>query len=387
MNRQYPDRPLTVPTAPTALLMCLLLAASAAGCADAEDSPDAGDMAEGPLQYVPIPAGQDNRPRIEGAAVDDQGFPTDDCYGFVLDEGGWELQPGEDVDYCVRLPMPEGFRDRDLVVTGWAWSLGTTHHYFMEYSPNPFPGDPESDGVVPCNEDGSQGGFTLLNSSNTEGSKLVFAAGEGSGYLSTGGDSGRFMEAGGHFRTSHHVINSTSEPIQVDAKFKVCVRNAEEVPHPINSLVCNTTAINVPEGVDGDAIGSCTAPEDMDLVILSSHAHQHLNKFTIQKYDGSETLPEILYESDDWDSPDIIYLEEPLRLKAGEGITYTCNFKGPTVFRDDVSLPDADHCAAYMGYAYPAGERDFEPPPSLFGLSFTPKQVVRAIPSIPNSPI
>jgi len=367
------------------LLMLLLSAVFVTGCEEAaDDAPDAGEMGEGLDGYVDIPPGQANVARID-APVDEQGFPTDDCEGFVLDEGTWELQPGEDVDYCVRIPMPEGFREQDLVVTGWAWSLGTTHHYFMEYSPNPFPGD--SDEPVPCNTDGSQGTFTLLNSANTEGSKLVFAAGEGSGYISTGGDSGRYMEAGGHFRTSHHVINSTPEPIQIDAKFKVCVKPAELVPHPISSLVCNTIAIDVPEGVDGDAIGSCTAPFDMDLKILSSHAHQHLNKFTIQKYAGGRTMPEVLYESTDWDSPDIDYLTEAVHLKQGEGITYTCNFKGPTVFRDDVSLPDADHCAAYMGYAYPAGERDYEPPPSLMGLSFLPRQAVEATNSIEGSPI
>ena len=358
----------------------LLFAASTWACSSGND-----DGPKEPEVVYDIPAGQANEARKEGVAVDELGYPTDDCYGFTVDEGSWELQPGEDVDYCVRLPVPEEFRDRDLVITGWAWNLGTTHHYFMEYSPNPFPG--EGMEPVPCNEDGSQGTFSLLNSSNTEGSKLVFGAGEGSGYVSMGGDSGRFIAANGHFRTSHHVINSTPAPITIEAKFKICVKEADEVPHPISSWVCNTTAINVPEGVDGDAVGTCTAPEDMDLHVLSSHAHQHLNHFRLQKYDGQKTLPEILYESNDWDSPDIINLEEPLRLKKGEGITYTCNYRGPTVYRDDVSLPDADHCAAYMGYGYPAGERDYEVPPSLMSLALTPGQVAPSVPSIEGSPI
>ena len=371
----------TCPRGAAHATLALLLAASSWACSSGDADPGESE----PEIVTDIPSGQANEARQEGVAVDELGYPTDNCYGFILDEGSWELQPGEDVDYCARLPMPHEFRDRDLVITGWAWNLGTTHHYFMEYSPNPFPGstmDP-----VPCNEDGSQGTFSLLNSANTEGSKLVFGAGEGAGYMSTGGNHGRFIQADGHFRTSHHVINFTTEPITIEAKFKVCVKEASEVPHPISSLVCNTTAINVPEGVDGDAIGTCTAPFDMDIVVLSSHAHQHLNYFTLQKYDGNETLPEILYESTDWDSPDIIHLEEPLHLKKGEGITYTCNFKGPTVYRDDVSLPDADHCAAYMGYAYPAGERDYEVPPSLMSLALFPEQVAQSTPSIDGSPI
>lgn len=317
-----------------------------------------------------------------GVAVDALGYPTDDCEGFVVDEGTWTVQPGENINYCVRMAIPEEYRDRELVITGWAWNMGTTHHFFMEHSPIAYTKDfPE-----PCNPDGTQVPFSLLGSANGEGAKIVFGAGEGSGFALSDGRRGKFIPAGGHFRTSHHVTNFTTEPITVAAKYKVCVQDAAATEFPANTLVCNTAAISVPDGVEGSASGTCTAPFDMDVWLFASHAHSHLTKFTLQRYDGTRTLPEVLYESTDWDSPQITMLDEPLHLTQGEGLTYTCHYLGPARFDQEAAAPDAEHCAAFTSYSYPAG-REFEVPPNLVGLQLFEGQVSPAGPSVPNSPI
>lgn len=328
------------------------------------------------------------------------GFPTDDCDGFVLDEGEFTVQPGADINYCMRLPMPPEWQAKgDQGMWGFSWDLAATHHFFMEYSPHPFPG-PGQD-AVPCSEyawntatgvydhvpgASPEGTFSFIGSANSEDSKFIFGAGEGSDYLVTDGRHGRYMVANGHFRTSHHLINLTDEPITTRAKFKVCAKPAGEFQNLLTGLTCTTTAIDVPEGQTGSVRATCTAPFDMDIVVLASHAHAHLTSFQMQVYDGQRTLPDVIYESTNWDSPEIRYLDEPIHLKAGMGITYTCNYLGPAQFRDATDVPQAEHCAAFLSYSYP----DARPgviPPQLTGLATAPDAVSAAFDSLGVSPI
>jgi hypothetical protein len=317
----------------------------------------------------------------------------------VLDQGEFTTLPGEDINYCVRIPIPEKWRTRDLALGGWSWDLSYTHHHFMEYSPHPFPAAGSE--PVPCNEytwnpatssyqhvpGATAGGkFSLVGSANNENSKIVFGGGEGKGYVMLDGRHGRYLAKNGHFRTSHHLINTTLEPITTRARFKVCVQDAAATPFLVNSLVCTTTAIDVPANASGFARATCTVPHDADIVLLASHAHEHLTRFTVQRYDGTQTLPEVLYESVDWDSPRIVNLDEPLHLKKGEGLTYTCEYRGPAVFADDTTRPEAEHCAVFTGYSFP-DPRPGAVPPQLTGLATLPEQVSEAFPSLDVSPI
>jgi hypothetical protein len=63
------------------------------------------------------------------------------------------------------------------------------------------------------------------------------------------------------------------------------------------------------------------------MVVLGSHAHQHLERFEMRLYDGEEAAPDPFYVSTAWDSPAIIPLETPLSVPAGHGITFTCHYR------------------------------------------------------------
>lgn len=69
--------------------------------------------------------------------------------------------------------------------------------------------------------------------------------------------------------------------------------------------------------------------------------------------------------SQDWDSPDIVVLDEPLSLAAGEGITFRCTFRNDG--DEWVVFGTGDYgemCAIMTSYAYPK-HRPNELPPSL----------------------
>jgi hypothetical protein len=326
-------------------------------------------------------------------AGDDETVPADptappdiECKSFEVNLAEWTVNPGENTDYCMRLPIPEEWNDRDLALSGWSWNLSSTHHFFMEHSPQPFPGTGNEPvgcgtGVDPRKE------FSFINSANNEGATLAFGAGQGTGAVAMSNGVGKYLPRGGHFRTSHHVINTSDQPIQTWARFNVCVQDAAATKYVANTMVCTTTAIDVPANTRGSTTATCTAPYDMNVVLLASHAHDHLKRFTVQKYDGARTLDDVLYESTDWDSPQIVDIaSNPVRLSKGQGLTFTCEYEGEARFSAGAEEPWAEHCAVFTAYTYPEG-REYEVPGRLTGLGTTPNAVTEAFPSIPQSPI
>lgn len=273
--------------------------------------------------------------------------------GFQLDEGTFTVEPGVDALYCMRLPIPEAHGDEPLYVRQIDSRLPDgTHHFFMAYRTDPV------DAETPCFPGGALVTTEEADAHDGGGGKMLFMSGAGAYSYALPDGYAYYLPSGrGHMVTSHHVFNSTDEPLAMYGRFNV--HTATDVTHPINTLNCLLQDIWVAPHSESTVSGTCTAPFDLDLVVLSSHAHQHLRHFEILVRD------EPIYTSKDWDSPDIVVLDEPLSLAAGEGITFRCTFRNDG--DEWVVFGTGDYgemCAIMTSYAYPK-HRPNELPPSL----------------------
>ncbi|HEX4447360.1 MAG TPA: hypothetical protein VH044_11515 [Polyangiaceae bacterium] len=277
-----------------------------------------------------------------------------------LDEGTFTVPANSEVVYCVRIPMPAQFQGRDLALTDWSSDISQpAHHYFMFYDTKPTSGTQP----VPCmgtdpSIPASSAGLDLFSM----GALLLVA---GTGHDSFAGDPeyGTVLKANGSFVTNHHVINAGTEPVTVHATFKLSVKPATAVTHPTQALSCQTIDIAVAPGATTDVTATCLAPYDLDIVTMSSHAHQDLTSFEQRFYDGAQTQPDVLYASTQWDSPLVQQLATPLHLKAGQGITFTCHYKNETSAQIGFGLTaTSEMCAAMNQYAYPADRTNQVPP-------------------------
>jgi hypothetical protein len=168
--------------------------------------------------------------------------------------------------------------------------------------------------------------------------------------------------------TNHHVLNSSTEPVTMSARFNMYVRDLDELPHPTNELNCLSMDVAMEPGASREVTTTCTAPFDVDLVLLASHAHNHLTRFETRLFRDGATQPEVVYESTVWDSPDLDWQEEPIALKKGDGLTFTCYYENP--YDQPVAFGLGlynEMCATMNGYAYPVG-REYELPPPLGAL-------------------
>jgi hypothetical protein len=279
-----------------------------------------------------------------------------------VDEGTFTVPAGQEVVYCVRIPMPASFQGRDLAMTSWESDVSVpAHHYFMFYDPSPTSGTQP----VPCE------GTNPLVQASTAGlnlfsmGALLFVAGTGHDAYAADPGYGTVLTKNGSFVTNHHVINAGAEPVTVSAHFKLMVKNATAVMHPVQALSCQTIDISLPAETTTDVTATCLAPYDLDLVTMSSHAHQDLMTFEQRFYDGQQTQPAVLYSSAQWDSPLVQHLSTPLHLKAGQGVTFTCHFDNKTGSEIGFGLTaTTEMCAAMNEYAYPA-DHAYQVPPML----------------------
>jgi hypothetical protein len=299
-----------------------------------------------------------------GAASGDGQSATQD---LVIDEGTFTVPANGEVVYCMRIPAPAAFQGRDLALVGWDSTLPLPmHHYFMFYDPTPFTGTTP----VPCEGNdpsvpASSAGLDLFSMG-----KLLFVAGAGDQSFRNTAGYGAVIKSGGSFVTNHHVINASASPVTVGGKFTLKVADANTVPHPTEALSCQTIDIALPAGTTTDVTATCTAPFDLDVVTMSSHAHQDLVKFETRMYDGTKTLDPVLYTNTQWDSPVVTQLATPLHLKAGQGLTFTCHFDNTTPSTIGFGLTaTSEMCAAMNSYAYPVSQTGMVP--AMMGATIT----------------
>lgn len=298
--------------------------------------------------------------------------PPDEDDGFQIDEGRFLLESGKEAVYCMRLPIPERYGDAPLFIRGIDSKLSShTHHYFMAYQPKPHITEPKG-----CFNDQP---LTFIGNGEGErpdpheglNSKMIFIAAVGEDhYALPDGYAMMLKSSEGHFITSHHAVNATLQTQELYGVFNVYTSRAEEVTHPINILNCLLNDVHVPPGSQASLSATCIAPFDLDLVVLGSHAHQHLVKFEMRFFDGENTVGDPFYTSTQWDSPAIVPLKEPMPLRGGQGVTFTCTFRNDG--DQEITFGTGDYgemCAIMSAYAFPK-DRPNELPPSLGTIIF-----------------
>jgi hypothetical protein len=292
---------------------------------------------------------------VASDAGDDAG--TED---LALDEGTFTVEAGDEVVYCVHIPMPAAFQGRDLAMTGWSSTIpGPMHHYFMFYDPAPTSGTTP----VPCENGDAEvpaatAGLNLFNMG-----RLLFVAGVGQDSYTDNDGYGAVLTSNGSFVTNHHVINATANAVTVGGKFDLKVTSASAIPHPTQALSCQTVDISLPPGAQSSVTATCLAPFDLDVTSLSSHAHQDLMAFDTQVYDGTATQPAIIYTSTQWESPTVEQLTTPLHLSTGQGLTFTCHYDNMTSASIGFGLTATQEmCAVMASYAYPLSQTGKVPP-------------------------
>lgn len=326
-------------------------------------------------------------------------------WSYDLVQTSATIPPGTEYLGCERLPVTKPPSPRPTFLRSFDSNVDVgTHHMVLFFDDAPLP-----EGQRTCSRDpsplwytdlprigvGLAGVFDFAATAAKNPSSIATGVGPYSWSLPTG--YGIFLSSSGdgQWVTNHHYLNLGTDPIEVGGRYTMRVTDYVDYPLARMFAGAGEGSIRVPPQSEGSTTGTLIAPYDVDVVVLGSHMHQHGLAFEMFFYDGESTEPEPFYTSTNWDSPLIVVLDEPMRLRKGQGITYKCTYQNP-YDRDLEYLENefiagtvgAEMCSVWNYYAYPRGEGELgRIPPTLEGAVTSDGGSVEMVPGpVPASP-
>jgi hypothetical protein len=293
---------------------------------------------------------------------------------FSLDEGALTLNPGQEGLFCRQMAVPAAFADGDTFVTGIDAdvSLGT-HHLIVTASD-------EAPGSVPtlCHDTGSgqaqDGSFqdfavdpnplSVLETLK----RVELGGGGGSAKIQFPKGYGKAMPLG-FFESSHHVLNVGQNPIDIHGRFDFFTAKGAEIEFPMGVIFANALKVDIAPQSDGSVEGTLTVPEAIDLVALTSHAHNFLTRFEMYLYRDGKTASEPIYVSESYETPAVVVQDPPVRLNPGDGVTFRCTYRNNTANKVAWGVTGGEMCMPFAMYAYPDGRAHGAPPTMSAAMS------------------
>src|SRR5207248_6852336 len=107
-----------------------------------------------------------------------------------------------------------------------------------------------------------------------------------------------------------------------------------------------TLDIDVPPGQTGSASASWLAPFPMNVVWLSTHSHKHTQSVDVDLVRQGVVGPQEL-ETRVYSEPTVNLYPTPLRLEAGDGFHWTCNYLNGTTDRKSTRLNSSHRTISY----------------------------------------
>jgi hypothetical protein len=162
------------------------------------------------------------------------------------------------------------------------------------------------------------------------------------------------LAAGQQMVIEMHYLNASPQPLTAHVTLEGETYRADEEFTPASAFITYAQSIEIaPHGV-GSFDGSCAVPEGAKFFTMSTHAHRRATLTRVTD-DG-----EMLFESDDWESPGGRTWDAEPFYEFGRSLDYHCEYQndlGQTV-RTGPSADTDEMCMA-VGYFFPATEPVF----------------------------
>ncbi|MFT3924445.1 MAG: hypothetical protein QM778_18045 [Myxococcales bacterium] len=174
-------------------------------------------------------------------------------------------------------------------------------------------------------------------------------------------------------RLDLHYVNTTDREILREAWIYLKATPRETVVNEVDMITMFQGAINVPPNSKGvkTARGRCLVPGDRHIGMVTGHFHQNGTRFTVW-HEPEGGTPVKVYETRDWDLPgNALFtprIQNPplddsgvwgatsgyLAVKAGDYISFECEFDNPTDTQVSFGELGRDQMCNVFGLYYPS---------------------------------
>jgi hypothetical protein len=246
--------------------------------------------------------------------------------GFQVRSQGADIASGEDIELCEVAQLP-GDPDQEYYVNRLEFANRTGSHHLIVNAA--VPGSPaerklEVLGVgnrVPClgieSEFGSDS-FVPMGGSQQPYADISLPKGVG-----------RLYRGGQLFVFDYHYYNVTEQTIRAESAVNVHLTDASTIDNVAAAFGFNNYLIATEPGEEASFVGECHFKSDVMLAEITRHTHRWGTDFTVW-YSGGERDGEEIWRSDDWQHATQYTFDEPVRMRAGEGLRFRCGFQNDT---------------------------------------------------------
>jgi hypothetical protein len=161
------------------------------------------------------------------------------------------------------------------------------------------------------------------------------------------------VEPGTVLLMNTHYLNTSSEPVETDARINLHTLPEEEVKVEAGVLFHYNFFIHVPAGGAASARMRCPVEHDISIVRLQSHMHRRGVGFAAHLVHGGGDAMEEIHATTRWEQVPASEFSPPLQVKAGDAIDSRCDYQNPEA-RDVVQgSTTKDEMCVLIGPYYP----------------------------------
>lgn len=148
-----------------------------------------------------------------------------------------------------------------------------------------------------------------------------------------------------------HYANRSSSSVTGEAYVNLHTADSSSIRFVASTLDMSNTDLRLPPRTRTTVTKTFTVQQTTRIFTLTSHMHEHGEKFEIRIAGGSRN-GELVYTSADWEHPPIINFATPIVLQAGEGLTSTVTYNNTTDRTITFGLTSQDEMNIIFGYWY-----------------------------------
>lgn len=255
---------------------------------------------------------------------------------LVFELGPFELSPGEELNTCAYLQLPEGMSP--YVVDMRQQNSGYVHHFGLYPNNLILPQDMQY--CPPLSALVSRG--TIL-------------------YLGTRDQGPATLPSGVAFELDLqqqmlmdlHLLNASDVSVTETMTLTLTLGDADQSWIRAGTFAFTNPDIEIPAQSEGRTEHRCVFPQDVNVISMSSHTHERGRMVTAHQWDGENVVGDEVYRSSSWADPAVVYYEQPLRIPTGHGIHYQCQYFNPDPEPVFYGATADDEMCDLFGHYYP----------------------------------
>lgn len=271
--------------------------------------------------------------------------------GVQLHVNRFPVPAGTEVQHCYYFKLPSLPDGADLEVVRFEIAyLPGSHHMNLFRTTTDFP-DHDEDCFTPMDfsTPTNPGGVDLIVGAQTEA--LDWKMPDGVGFK---------LKARTQLVLQTHYVNASTQRSALGAG-EVWV-NLHGAPDPtkitahVGTMFANNMQIKIPPHSHVSFETGCSLPQDVNVIAATGHFHSRGRTFEVRACPSDMRAPDAtaFYQSQAWDEPPFKVLDQPIALKAGGGLDYTCEFvnDGADTIVFGPHVETQEHCNLFA-YFYP----------------------------------